>query len=270
MVNDISLNKFLEYFNLLRYRISSIWDFLRMGACWERLKNELLPPRCICCGEYVEKVGLCNYCWKEIRWISEPKCNTCGQPIDDGICKYCVVGGNFFDRVVSVMQYEGLARHLILKFKDGDATLYAPIFAKWLNRIIQDFFCEIDFLVPIPITYKRRFKRKYNQTELLCMELQKLTGLSYRPEILRKIRETMQQKSLNKEKRLINLRKSFSVNAEISVKDKVVLLVDDVITTGATANACAELLKKSGAAKVYVATVARVILKSTVSNPKII
>ena len=235
-------------------------DFLK------RIKDALLPPRCICCKEYVERIGVCDNCWKGIKWISEPKCKICGQPTENENCKYCAADENFFDKAVSAVVYEGLARNLILKFKDGEATLYAPIFAQWLNRIIQDFLSEVDFLVPIPISLKRRFKRKYNQTELLCIELQKLTGLHYVPEILRKSKETAMQKSLNKERRRINLRKSFSVNEKISIKDKVILLIDDVITTGATANACAELLKKSGASKVYVATVARVILKNTISN----
>jgi len=232
---------------------------------WKRIKDVLLPPRCICCKEYVERGGVCDGCWKGIKWISEPKCEICGQPIENESCKYCITDKNFFDKAVSVMVYEGLARHLILKFKDGEATLYAPIFAQWLNRIIQDFVDEVDFLVPVPTSLKRRFKRKYNQAELLCIELQKLSGLNYAPEILRKFKETSMQKSLNRERRRTNLRKSFSVNEKISVKNKVVLLIDDVITTGATANACSELLKKAGASKVYVATVARVILKNVKS-----
>lgn len=237
-----------------------------MSDFWEKIKDVLLPPRCICCGEYIERVGVCDNCWSEVKWISEPKCKICGQPLEYETCKYCITEENFFDKAVSVMTYEGLAKHLILKFKDGEATLYAPIFAQWLNRIIQSFSDEVDFLVPVPISLKQRFKRKYNQTELLCLELQKLSGLNYEPRILIKSKETVSQKSLNREKRLKNLRKSFSVNKKISVKNKVVLLIDDVITTGATANACAEMLKKSGASKVYVATLARVILKSTVAK----
>lgn len=237
-----------------------------MIGFWKKIKDVLLPPRCICCRKYIEKMGICDSCWSEIKWISEPKCKICGQPSEYETCEYCVTEENFFDRAVSVMMYEEPARHLILKFKDGEGTLYAPIFAQWLNRIIQDFSQEIDFLVPVPISLRRRFKRKYNQTELLCLELQKLSGLNYEPKILEKIKETAPQKSLNRKNRLRNLRKTFSVNEKISVKNKVILLIDDVITTGATANACAELLKKAGAAKVYVATLARVILKSRGAN----
>jgi ComF family protein len=161
------------------------------------------------------------------------------------------------------MVYERLARHLIINFKDHDATLYAPIFAQWINRIIQEFSDEIDIMIPVPITNKRRLFRKYNQTELLCLELQKLSKLHYEPRILEKTKETVAQKTLNREKRLKNLKKSFSLNPEFSVKHKNILLIDDVITTGATANACAQLLKEDGADKVYVATLARVTLNST-------
>lgn len=234
-----------------------------MTTFWNRIKDILLPPRCLCCGEFVEKVGVCNRCWHEIKWISAPICNTCGQPLENEICKYCLDNKNYFDRVVSVMIYERLSRYLILNFKEHDATLYAPIFAQWINRIIQEFAEEVDLLVPVPITQKRRSIRKYNQTELLCLELQKLSGLCYEPRIIEKSIETASQKSLNKEKRLKNLRKSFSLNPTFSIKNKTILLVDDVITTGATTNTCAQLLKKFGAKKVYVATLARVVLEKT-------
>lgn len=229
---------------------------------WMKLKDIALPARCICCNEYVERVGLCDSCWREIKWISEPKCQICGQPLENESCRYCTANENYFDRAVSVMVYERLARHLIISFKDNDATLYAPIFAQWINRIIQEFADEIDLMIPVPITNKRRLFRKYNQTELLCLELQKLSKLHYEPRILEKTKETAAQKTLNREKRLKNLKKSFSLNPEFSVKHKNILLIDDVITTGATSNACAQLLKEFGANKVYVATLARVTLSN--------
>lgn len=231
-----------------------------MNGLGKRIKDWLLPPRCICCGEYIERIGVCRDCWGSIQWISEPKCEICGQPIEDDTC-HCITENNYFDRVVSVMVYAGLARCLILKFKDQEATIYAPIFARWLNRIIQEFSDEIDLLIPVPISWKRRLMRRYNQTELLCTELQKISGLIYEPRILEKIKETATQKSLDRERRLRNLENSFSLNKKFSVKEKNILLIDDVITTGATANACAKLLKSAGAKKVYIATLARVILK---------
>lgn len=231
-----------------------------------KLKDIVLPARCICCSEYVERVGLCDSCWREVKWISEPKCKVCGQPLEDESCKYCTADKNYFDRAVSVMVYERLARHLVIGFKDNDATLYAPIFAQWINRIIQEFLDEIDIMIPVPVTKKRRLFRKYNQTELLCQELKKLSKLHYEPRILEKTKETVAQKTLNREKRLKNLKKSFSLNPEFSVKHKNILLIDDVITTGATSNACTQLLKESGADKVYVATLARVTLNSNLPS----
>jgi len=233
---------------------------------WIEMKDAILPPRCICCDKYIDKVGVCDSCWQEIRWISDPKCKICGQPLEDEVCKYCSVNKNYFDRAVSVMIYEKLARHLIINFKDHDATLYAPIFAQWINRIIQEFVDDIDFLVSVPTSKKRRLIRKYNQTELLCLELQKLSKLHFEPRILEKTRETVAQKTLNRERRLKSIRKSFQLNPKFSVKHKNVLLIDDVITTGATSNACSQLLKEAGADKVYVATLARVTLKNNTSH----
>ena len=232
---------------------------------WGITKDVLLPPRCLCCSEYIEKVGLCNNCWREINWISDPKCEICGQPLENESCRYCTANKNYFDRAVSVMIYERLARQLIINFKDHDATLYAPVFAQWMNRIIQEFADEVDFLVSVPISKNCRLTRKYNQTELLCLELQKLSKLHFEPRILEKAKETVAQKTLNRERRLKNLRKSFTLNPEFPVKSKNILLIDDVITTGATSNACAQLLKEAGANKVYIATLARVILKATPS-----
>ncbi len=237
-----------------------------MISFWMKVKDMVLPARCIYCNEYVERVGMCANCWREVKWISEPKCKICGQPLENESCKCCVADDNYFDQAVSAIIYEGLARHLIINFKEHDATLYAPIFAQWINRIIQEFADEIDLMIPVPITKKRRLFRKYNQTELLCQELQKLSKLHYEPRILEKNKETVAQKTLNREKRLKNLKKSFSLNSKFSVKHKNILLIDDVITTGATSNACAQLLKEAGADKVFVATLARVTLNSNTSR----
>jgi len=232
-----------------------------MRDFFEKIKDAVLPPACVCCGNFLEKTGLCNSCWNEIKWISEPKCEICGQPLEQETCNYCIGNQNYFDKAVSVIVYEGLARQMILKFKDSDFSIYSSIFAQWMNRVIQEFSDEIDLLVSVPISRKRRLKRKYNQSELLCRELRDLSKLNYEPRILKKIKETPSQKSLNRETRLKNLQNSFAIDQNFQLKNRVILLIDDVITTGATANTCAKLLKEAGAKKVYVATLARVMLE---------
>ena len=105
----------------------------------EQIKGAILPPACICCGSFLDKIGICGSCWSEIRWISEPKCEICGQPLEKETCEYCIENQNYFDKAVSVMVYEGLARQMIIKFKDSDFSIYSSIFAQWMNRTIQEF-----------------------------------------------------------------------------------------------------------------------------------
>lgn len=222
------------------------------------------PFTCICCDNYVEKEGLCKECWKKIKWISDPRCRICGKPMLEGnsICANCQKNKNYFDKAVSVFSYDDFSKLMILRFKNEDATYLAPIFAQWINRIIKDFSYELDFIIPVPTDFWRRLIRRYNQTELLAQELQKVSDICYEPRVLQKSGYSSPQKNLSRVKRLINLHKSFFINEKYKdvVRDKTVLLVDDVITTGATANECSKLLKQAGATKVYVATIAKVDL----------
>ena len=226
-------------------------------------KEIIFPFTCACCDNYVEKDGLCKDCWKKIKWISDPRCEICGKPMpENSVCIDCLKGENHFDKAVSVFSYDSFSKKLILSFKNQDATYLAPLFAQWINRIIQDFSYDLDVIVPVPTDFWRRITRKYNQTELLAQELQKISDIDYVPRVLQKSGRTDSQKTLSRTQRLINLKKSFSLNEKYkeAVKDKTVLLVDDVITTGATANECSKLLKKAGASVVYVATIAKVDL----------
>jgi ComF family protein len=119
-----------------------------------------------------------------------------------------------------------------------------------------------DMILPVPIHFMKRIKRKYNQSELLAMELTKLSGIPYEPRILKKIKPTPQQEGLSRGIRLKNVRGSFGADEKYSdlLRGKKIILADDVLTTGATANECAKVLKKYGAAEVTVLTVARVDL----------
>jgi ComF family protein len=149
---------------------------------------------------------------------------------------------------------------MLLKFKHGDATYMARQLAAWIYRAAETEIKKSDIIIPVPIHFLKRIKRKYNQSELLAMELSKLSGVLYEPRILRKIKSTVQQEGLSRKKRLKNVKGSFGVQAAYShlLEGKKVILADDVMTTGATANECSKVLKKHGATEVTVLTVARV------------
>ncbi len=237
---------------------------IKISEILEKIINLCFPMTCVCCENFVESEGLCKDCWDKIHWLSEPICEICGKQVDTEIkiCSECIRQKPIFDKAVSVFSYDAFSKHMILNFKDNDCTYLAPLFAKWIERIIKKFSYEIDVIIPVPISFKRRLLRKYNQTELLAYELHKLSNIKYEPRSLKKNKDTVNQKKLSKKFRLKNLAKSFEVNPKykFNIKDKVILLIDDVITTGATANECARPLKNAGALKVYVATIARVDL----------
>jgi ComF family protein len=168
-----------------------------------------------------------------------------------------------FDQAISVFEYNDASKGMLLKFKHGDATYLRPQLARWIHSAAQNVLQSADLLVPVPIHFLKRLKRKYNQSELLAQELEKLSGIPHEPRILQKKKRTPQQEGLSKIMRLRNINGSFSVNEKYKnlLEKKNVLLIDDVLTTGATVNECAKVLKKHGAEKVTVLTVARVTLE---------
>jgi ComF family protein len=225
------------------------------------------PTMCCNCGEIVESEGICSRCWKEIKWISDPKCKICGIPFELNISDICVACMNrkpIFDQAISAFEYNEASRGILLKFKHGDATYLCPQLARWIYGASQSVIQNADLLIPVPIHFFKRLKRKYNQSELLAQELEKLSGIPHEPRILQKKKRTLQQEGLSRTIRLQNVKGSFSVNEKYKnlLEKKTVLLIDDVLTTGATANECAKILKKHGAEKVIVLTVARVTLES--------
>jgi ComF family protein len=206
---------------------------------------------------------LCNECWKKIQWISDPKCKICGIPFETDIsalCPICLKTRPHFDKAISVFNYDDFSKNMILKFKHGDATYMNEKFAHWIFRASENDIRNASIIVPVPMLLSKRLKRKYNQSELLAIELAKLSGIRYEPRILEKTKHTQQQEGLSRAHRLKNVKGSFGVNEDYSgiVCNKIVVLVDDVITTGSTVNECAKVLKKSGADKVIVLTIARV------------
>ncbi len=225
------------------------------------LKDLFFPQTCCCCGEFVDTEGLCANCWRQIKWISEPKCRICGLPFEldaEGVCAECLSQKPHFDKAVSVFEYDSFSKKIVLKFKNGDTTYIAEQLAGWMYRAAKDAFSKADVIIPVPIHFWKRLKRKYNQAELLARELSVMSGVPYKPNLLHKIKVTKPQEGLNRKQRLKNLAGSFGMSE--NMYERNVVLIDDVFTTGATANECAKVLKKHGAKNVTVVTLARVRL----------
>lgn len=238
-------------------------------------KDLCFPPCCCICGSSVEDDGICAECWKKIRWISDPKCGICGTPFEfpsQNICSDCLQKRPHFDKVVSAFTYNYFSKKIILKFKNGDCTYLAQLLANLMCCVGMQILQKSDLLIPVPMTFWKRLKRKYNQAELLCIEILKIVKnfndndfdkkIIYTPRLLKKIKSTHPQEGLSRKQRQINLRGAFDVEKKYVrlLKGKNVTLVDDVMTTGSTLNECAKILKKYGAKNVFAITTSRVTL----------
>jgi len=232
-----------------------------------RVLDALLPPRCLKCGEVVAAMGaLCPACWQQLSFLEPPCCACCGQPFDfdlgpDALCGACTQAPPAFDRARSVLRYDAASRDLVLAFKHADRTSLAPTFAGWLHRVGRDLLGESDLIVPVPLHWSRLFTRRYNQAALLAQGLGALSGKPVLPDLLIRRRATQKQGHLGRLARQRNVAGAFALHPrrEDVVAGRRVLLIDDVITTGATITNCAKVLRKGGAAGVNVLAVARVI-----------
>ncbi len=233
-----------------------------------RAADTLFPPRCPVCTAGVTMQGtLCAECWKDMHFITDPMCHRCGLPFEYGmgpelLCGRCMETPPAFTRAVSVCRYDDKSRPQVLAFKFRDRTQLAPLFGEWLARVATPFATQADIIVPVPLHYRRLLMRRYNQAALLALALANLSGLPVLPNTLQRKKPTPAQSGLSRKGREDNLRGAFTVPRpkRSHIKGKAVLLVDDVMTTGATLNACARVLRDAGAKDIYGITLARTVL----------
>ena len=224
------------------------------------------PEKCPFCRTLVtssgeEKTGLCRDCVEAVEWITTPYCSRCGKPFPKGatahLCSDCLQEKHAFDQGRAAVFYEGLMAEAIQRFKyRGDIKLTAPLSRLWEKMDLEDLSFEA--IIPVPLHPARLRKRGFNQALLLGKILGRTTNKRVIPRALRRIRNTIPQVQLGHSERERNVRGAFAVSRQQEIKDKNLLLVDDVFTTGATVNECARVLKKSGARQVSVLTLARV------------
>ncbi|HUO89618.1 MAG TPA: ComF family protein [Rhizomicrobium sp.] len=228
----------------------------------------LLPPLCIACRRQVSEAGaLCADCWQEIRFLDGPMCDRCGLPFefDPGgaaLCAGCHARPPAFDRARAVMRYDEHSRGPILALKHGDRLDLAPGFGRWLSRSGRVLLDEADLIVPVPLHRGRLWARRYNQSAELARALARVADKPVAFAALVRGRPTPSQGAMRSAKaRRRNMLGAFRVppRHKSAIAGRNVLLVDDVLTTGATVDACARALKRAGAAKVLVLALARVV-----------
>ncbi|MBT6119732.1 MAG: ComF family protein [Rhodospirillaceae bacterium] len=231
--------------------------------------DALLPARCLACPEPVGAPGaLCPACWSALAFIAPPLCACCGVPFEfEGqtahgvLCGACVARAPVFARARSALRYGDGSRSLILRFKHGDRTHAAPAFGRWLARAGAELLADADVILPVPLHWTRLFARRYNQAALLAQALGRESGCPVLVDGLERRRRTPSQARLGRAGRARNVRGAFAVPAarRARIEGRRVLLVDDVLTTGATMEACARSLLSAGATAVDALTLARVV-----------
>lgn len=238
----------------------------------------LLPPKCLKCSVRVDQAhSICPDCWKDLHFITDPKCKCCGYPFEINLgndysalgeqrCGACQKVERSFDKAVSALRYDDDSRQMVIGFKHHDRVEYAAYFTKLLSQAGAALFYDVDMIIPVPLHKKRLLSRRYNQSALLSRLLAREHAIEHNVKLLERTKNTPPQQG-NLSKRFKNVKGAFKVGPDHknAIKNKTILLIDDVYTTGSTAENCARSLKKAGAAKVYVLTVFRVI---SPQNPK--
>ena len=230
--------------------------------------NLLFPPLCIGCRAAVAEPGaLCANCWQDIRFLDGPMCECCGLPFEfdagEGtLCAACQARPPAFDKARAVMRYDEASRGPILALKHGDRLDLVPGFGRWLGRGGGALLEEADIILPVPLHPFRLWRRRYNQAAEFARTLSRRSGKPAALFALVRSRDTPSQGAMRSAKaRRRNMLGAFKVPAghKSAIAGRNVLLIDDVLTTGATADACARALKRAGAAKVFVLALARVV-----------
>ncbi|MFO1243541.1 MAG: ComF family protein [Rickettsiales bacterium] len=235
----------------------------RIKAPIHMLLDIIYPPRCVACRQEVSAAhSLCTSCFSSIRMISDPSCACCGEPFDfavekGALCGRCLSDEMPYDRACSVMIYDDASRRMITRFKYSDRTHLAVILSQLMSVRGHELLSTCDVIAPVPLHWRRHLARRYNQSYLLARLLAQKSGKPVMKGLMRRVRHTSQQTGLSRSERERNVRGAFKVSPRAAVKDKSILLVDDVLTTGATIESCARALKKAGAGKVLVLTAAR-------------
>jgi ComF family protein len=237
-----------------------------LGKTLAACADLVVPPCCLVCrGPLSAHHLLCAHCWREVHFIRPPLCDVLGMPLpfDTGgrmVSAAAMAHPPAYARARAVAHYSGAMRTLIHQFKYADRHDARALFGRWLAEAGRDLIASVDVVAPVPLSRWRLLSRRFNQAAILAQELSRHTGLAVDLRLLQRSRSTPTQVGLTRDQRRRNLAGALRVprGRRASVEGRNVLLIDDVITTGATVEACARALLRTGAARVDVLALALV------------
>ncbi|MFN3656097.1 MAG: ComF family protein [Pseudolabrys sp.] len=241
------------------------WQGLR--AAMRLTLDVALPPLCPSCREPLgDGAGLCASCWSKLSLIEPPYCARLGIPFtyDPGpglLSMEAIANPPSYDLARAAVRYDDVARALVHAFKYGDRLDLAPMMGRWMARAGRELLADADALVPVPLHWRRLWARRFNQSAALSGAIGSIATRPVVHGVLSRVRATPQQVGLSKTARADNVQGAFRVPPErkAEIAGRRLVLVDDVLTSGATAEACARALLRAGAAHVDVLVFARVV-----------
>jgi ComF family protein len=224
-----------------------------------------LPQLCPACRETVEGRGLCASCWSKLSFITRPCCERLGIPFvyDPGpgiLSMEAIADPPAYHRARAAVRFDDIARALVHALKYGDRLDLAPMMGRWISRAGCELLAEADALVPVPLHWRRLWARRFNQSAMLAAAVSAESGVPIAGAALKRVKPTAQQVGLSRSERALNVQGAFRVPAEgkAAVAGRRLIVIDDVLTSGATVDGCARALLRAGAANVDVLIFARV------------
>ena len=226
----------------------------------------MYPAVCPVCSDLVDVHGnMCASCWSRFNWISNPKCYRCGYPfpadLDLGptpLCPHCAAGECGLDFIRSACVYDDVSKNVMLPFKHASQLKFQKMMSNAMINCVRDLNLDIDVVLPVPLAYKRLFHRGYNQAALLARPIAKhFNAILDVDSLSRKYRKDMGHKTAKQRRE--NIRGVFSVKKFDNIRGKKILIVDDVMTSGATFYELNRVLRKAGATAVYAVSFCRVV-----------